>query len=312
MKKLLLFIFSVTFYLYSFSFSKDTITPAIHHIEMPLIKKGDDIIKHTGFTLCYNEQHEQASWVAYELTDIKANGQEARTNKFVIDPLVSTGTADNRDYGGSGYDRGHLAPAADMAWSETTMQESFYFSNMSPQTPSFNRGIWKKLEEQVREWAIENKIIYVTTGPVLSDHLPQIGPNKVSVPQFYYKVLLDFDKPEQKAIGFILPNEASSGELSTFAVSIDSVEAITGINFFHHLPDDIEQLLESRFDAKKWFSENKNFDQHHPKPIKSSNEKKDSETHNHNHAIQCVAVTKKGTRCKNMTKDNNNRCGIHR
>ncbi|MFN5333694.1 MAG: DNA/RNA non-specific endonuclease, partial [Bacteroidota bacterium] len=152
-------------------------------LEIPAHHKHDTIIFHTGFAFLYNEKHEQASWVAYQLTREETNSIYSRTNKFIPDPLVKSQTANDNDYLGSGYDRGHLAPASDMGWSATTMTESFYYSNMSPQVPSFNRGIWKKLEEQVRTWAIEYDTIYVVTGPVLKDSLPTIGKNKVSIPE---------------------------------------------------------------------------------------------------------------------------------
>lgn len=214
------------------------------HLELPAIHQGDQIVKHIGYTLSYNEKHEQAEWVAYELTAEETQKAYERSNKFRPDPDVATQSSDNEDYKGSGYDRGHLAPAADMSWSRETMQESFYYSNMSPQVPAFNRGIWKQLEEQVREWARSNRSLYVVTGPVLEEGLPTIGHDKVSVPRFYYKVLLDYTEPDIKGIGFIIPNEASKLPLSTYAVSIDEVEKATHIDFFPALPDDQEAKIE--------------------------------------------------------------------
>ena len=166
--------------------------------------------------------------------------------------MVSTGTAQNSDYLKSGYDKGHLAPAADMGWSALTMKESFYFSNMSPQLPGFNRGVWKRLEELMRSWAIDNKAIYIVTGPLLSKGLPAIGSNGVSIPNYYYKVILDYTQPEIHAIGFILPNASSSASLSTFAISVDEVERQTGIDFFPALPDDQETKLEKEVCQSCW------------------------------------------------------------
>lgn len=221
--------------------------------ELPKTSAMDQIVKHTGYTLSYVESHEQASWVAYSLTreHIKG-GKHERTNKFIEDPAVKTGSATNADYSRSGYDRGHLAPAADMGWSKETMAESFFFSNMSPQAPSFNRGIWKELEEQVRDWAVDNEKLYIATGPVLKDGLKKIGPSGVSVPNLYYKVILDYTEPETKAIAFVLANEASDKPLKSFVVSVDSVEKLTGINFFYQLPDDVEKRLEAKSDATLW------------------------------------------------------------
>ena len=166
--------------------------------------------------------------------------------------MVKSETACNADYLHSGYDKGHLAPAADMGWSATAMKESFYFSNMSPQDPSFNRGIWKRLEELVRDWAIQNNTIYIVTGPLLSTGLPTIGANKVSIPKFYYKVILDYTEPEIKSIAFIMPNAGSKDNLQRYAVSIDNVEKATGIDFFPSLPDEQENKIEKELCVACW------------------------------------------------------------
>ncbi len=213
----------------------------------------DELIKHSAYTLCYSEKYEQAKWVAYRLTaEMIDNKGEERTNNFRIDKDVITGSATPDDYKKSGYDRGHLCPAGDMGWSEQTMSESFLMSNMSPQSPGFNRGIWKKLETDVREWAKNNEEIYIVTAGILEDSLPTIGIDKVAVPRFYYKVILDYQKPEYKAIAFILPNQGSKQSVFDFAVSIDSVESLTGIDFFPALPDSVEDYLESHVDIGRW------------------------------------------------------------
>ena len=149
----------------SLSIPKTVSTP-IPKLEIPKINTNEIIINPTGYSLVYVEAYEQSKWVAYNLTEEETNKLYQRTNKFIIDSEVSTGTANDNDYKGAGYDRGHLAPASDMGYSSTTMTESFYYSNMSPQVPGFNRGIWKNLEELVRTWAVENKNVYVITGPV--------------------------------------------------------------------------------------------------------------------------------------------------
>ena len=221
-------------------------------IELPKPKPEDVIIHHTGHILSYNETHEQANWVAYELNLKEVNSTFKRTNDFRPDPMVKTGSASLADYKGSGYDRGHLAPAADMKWSLKAMSESFYMSNMSPQRPSFNRDIWKRLEEQVRKWAVNNKSVYIATGGVLTSGLIKIGPNQVSVPEKFYKVILDYQEPELKGIGFILPNKDSQEPLENYAITIDKVESMTGIDFFHKLPNEIEEEIESEVNLSRW------------------------------------------------------------
>ena len=128
-------------------------------LEIPRLKTNESVVNHFAYTLSYNETCEQANWVAYELTTEETNSTFKRSNKFITDPLVTTGSADNQDYAESGFDKGHLAPAGDMGWSATAMKESFYYSNMSPQLPGFNRGVWKRVEELVRNWAKEYKSI---------------------------------------------------------------------------------------------------------------------------------------------------------
>lgn len=215
---------------------------------------GTEIIKHTAFTLSYIEKFEQPEWVAYKLTRDMLMGSAKRTNKFTADTLVPTGSATAKDYEKSGYDKGHLCPAADMKSSALLMRECFCMSNMSPQEPSFNRGIWSKLEDLVRAWAMQDSLLYIATGPVFKDSMKYIGKkNRVAVPWGFYKVILDYRKGRwNKAIGFILPNSGTSDSLIHFTASVDSVEKVTGIDFFPDLPDIIERSLESSYDLTDW------------------------------------------------------------
>jgi endonuclease G, mitochondrial len=270
----------------------------INNLEIPKISSKDEIISHTGYSLLYNEAHEQANWVAYELTKEETSKLFERTNKFMPDPLIKTGSARDEDYQGYGYDRGHLAPASDMGYSSITMTESFYYSNMSPQVPSFNRGIWKKLEALVRTWAIENNSIYVVTGPILTKGLETIGPDKVSVPKYYYKVILDYTEPGIKGIGFILPNEGSKENLENFALSIDSVESVTGIDFFNLLENRQENEIEKTLCLNCW-------SWNIVKSKSSINDSKSTES------VRCNGMTKKGERCKIMTHNTSRYCFHH-
>lgn len=220
----------------------------------PAYETSQAIIERPYYTLRYSEEHEQAVWVAYTLfADSLKQTTFERKDDFREDSRVKTGSASLNDYKGSGYDRGHLAPAADFSYSEFALSQSFFMSNMSPQDPSFNRGIWKKLEDRVRTWAIENDQIYVVTGPVLNKKYKTIGSNQVSVPEYYYKIILDMRKPEIKAIAFLMKNEASSAPVSSFVVTIDSVEQLTGLDFFPGISDELENALESSLMTSKWF-----------------------------------------------------------
>lgn len=214
-----------------------------------------DIIYHDYFALSYDEEHEQAEWVAYTLSKERLELPWVnRPDKFFEDSLVASGSAHWYDYRNSGYDRGHLAPAADMAFSEEAMRQSFLMSNISPQNRRFNGGIWRELEELTRNWAKDNKKLYVVTGPVLSQAgKGQIGDCRVTVPSAFFKVLLDLSEPQLKGIAFWVPNEISYEPLGEYALSIDEVEERTGIDFFPELmTTDLEAKLESRYDIGLW------------------------------------------------------------
>ena len=222
-------------------------------LEIPSGGKGE-IIEHTGYTLSYREEYEVPEWVAYELTreEVTTLAVERKDN-FREDKAVSTGSATLQDYKKSGYDRGHMAPAADFRWSAEAMDDTFYLSNMCPQTHAFNAGIWSDLESAIRSMAYEDGSIYVVTGPVLTDGpYDTIGENGVAVPSYFYKVVLDYSEPTLKAIGFILPHENSKNPLSYCAVTVDEVEERTGLDFFPLLPDNTEEKLESSLDTSLW------------------------------------------------------------
>jgi endonuclease G len=212
------------------------------------------IVTHTAYTLEYDEENEQADWVAYILDSSRINDEIKRKDHFRADSAVSTGSATPADYLLSGYDRGHLAPAADMKITKETMDESFYMSNMSPQTPALNRRIWKDLETQVRLWADLNKVLYIVTGPVLTgQETKKIGKDEVTVPEYFYKVILDYTEPEVKAVGFILPNGEEFKDLKDYAVTVNRVEEETGIDFFEKLPDEFENRIESIYIPEMWW-----------------------------------------------------------
>jgi endonuclease G, mitochondrial len=214
---------------------------------------GDPVVQHVGFALGYSERHEQAAWVAYELTRWEAETVSASRAhmEFESDPMVAGGSAAKDDYRKSGFDKGHLAPAADMRWSAAAMRESFYLSNISPQRHEFNAGVWEDLEQAVRGAAKKLGKIDIVAGPVLRSGLPTIGKNRVSVPEYFYKVL--YDPGSSQMIGFIMPNHASVLPFSTYAVTVDSVEKLTGLDFFNRLGDSLETAAESRADAAWWF-----------------------------------------------------------
>ncbi|MBB5217870.1 MAG: DNA/RNA non-specific endonuclease [Treponema sp.] len=241
-----------------------TPVPEVSDLELPLceavINGGNcpdhEIHSYAGFRLCYRESYEVAEWVSYTVTKDELVKESGRTNDFREDESISTGSASPADYYRSGYDRGHLAPAADMAWSRESMSESFYMSNMTPQTPAFNRKIWMYLESQVRIWAERYGEVTVVTGPVLDKKASEyktIGENEVCVPEWFYKVLLvKTEEGNVETVGFLIPNEGWTGTFWDYAVTVDEVETRTSLDFFSVLDDEIENQAEGTFNLNCW------------------------------------------------------------
>jgi endonuclease G len=227
----------------------------LKNIEIPTVtdRRSDRIITHKGYTVSYNYDWKIPNWVAYELTDWEVKGEVPRYDRFKPDPMVpQNATATTNDYKYSGYDRGHLAPAADMKWDEQAMRESFYLSNICPQNPNLNGGVWKDLEEQVRDLASQKGRIFVACGPIVNDASTTIGENKVVVPQYFFKVLLQEENGKIHTIGFVYENVSGRKPMSTYAMTVDEVEKLTSIDFFPSLPDKIENISESDIDFSKW------------------------------------------------------------
>jgi len=137
-----------------------------------------------------------------------------------------------------------------MTQNKTAMSESFFLSNMSPQTAGFNRGIWSVAESQVRKWALQYGDLYVVTGPIFKNNIGTIGANEVTVPGYYYKIVFDGN---DKMIGLILPHASSSKSLDEFVVTVDQIEQQTGIDFFEGLEDQLEKNLEGKISISGWF-----------------------------------------------------------
>ena len=228
--------------------------PSGKDLEIPVssVPRQEQIIHHNGYTVSYNKDLKIPNWVSYELTRQETKGKEKRSDNFIADPLVKGTIATNADYARSGYDKGHMAPAADMKWSPEVMKESFYFSNMCPQRPQLNRRGWKNLEEKIRDWAIADSAVIVICGPIIERESKTIGKNKVAVPQQFFKVVLSpFVKPV-RGIGFLFNNRQAVEPLSTYAVTIDSIEKLTNMDFFSPLPDEIENEVEANADYYQW------------------------------------------------------------
>lgn len=215
----------------------------------PLSSKGY-LIKHTYYTLSYSNSDRQSEFSYYKLLPESINGTQSRTDDFRIDPFVLNNPVSSTAYQGSGYDRGHLCPAADMALNLTSMSETFYMSNMSPMAPSFNRGIWSTLESWVRDAAITNNGVYVVTGPILNGSCGVMA-GGIIIPCSFYKIVYK-SGTNPKILGFILSNAGSSSLIKSFAVSVDEIERRTGIDFFPQLEDGLENQLEGTVSLGAW------------------------------------------------------------
>lgn len=211
-----------------------------------------DFLQYTGMDISFNPETHIPNWVAWELTNEEASASGNREDNFRPDPYVR-GCAQLSDYRGSGYDRGHMAPAGDFKWSAQAQDDTFFLTNICPQAHALNGGAWLKLEEKCRIWAKVDEKIYIICGPIIDDTPKEyIGENKVWVPRRFFKVILAPYSTPPRGIGFIMPNSYVEGGMQPCAVSIDEVEAITGHDFFHTLPDDIEAELERQNSFTQW------------------------------------------------------------
>lgn len=210
------------------------------------------LLEYTGMLISFNPSRHIPNWVSWELTADKAKGDEPRTNSFMADPSVP-GSADPKDYRHSGFDRGHMAPAGDMKWSDQAMKESFFMTNICPQDNKLNTGAWRKLEESCRRWAVRDSAIVIVCGPIPTDPVDmKIGTNQVWVPRRFFKAMISPYTNPPRGIAFIMPNTYIKGGIQNSAVSIDEVERITGYDLFPALPDDVENAIESQCNFNQW------------------------------------------------------------
>ena len=225
----------------------------LSRLEIPyrLEDSESEIIEHMGYTLSYNNDFRVPNWVAYELLESEViTAYRSREDSFEPDPLVKGRQAYDRDYVGSGYDRGHMAPAADMRWSSQTMKECFYLSNVCPQNHNLNSGAWNDLEKQVRYEARYYKSVWVVCGPIFEYNSPKhIGKNHVAVPDSFFKALLARRKDGSYAsIGFIFPNKACERNLTHYAMTVDELESKLGMDLFYNLDERAQDRAEAEMD----------------------------------------------------------------
>ena len=225
--------------------------------ELPAAVHPDITLQHTGYTVSFNTQTNCPRWVAWQLTAARAAATRvARADDFRPDTLLPTGhRAEPSDYRDTNYDRGHMCPAADMKWDPQAMAACFLMSNICPQAPTLNRRWWEHLESACRRWAQNEGELYICCGPIYNDarRRKYIGTHtKVRVPNAFYKVVLSLRPGHEKAIGFLYYNRDSRQPMANAACTVDSVEAVTGLNFFCLLNDTLQNTLESSYSLNDW------------------------------------------------------------
>ncbi|MBQ2123829.1 MAG: DNA/RNA non-specific endonuclease [Bacteroidaceae bacterium] len=226
-------------------------------LELPgrMKRTPERIVEHTGFTLSFNREHNNPNWVAWELTAQEVSGSLQRNDDFDPDPeLPANHQVTHADYTKSGYDRGHMVPAADMKWSRKAMNDCFYMSNICPQTHTLNAGGWETLESACRRWAKQEGAVYIVCGPVYKGAKHKtIGKDlKITVPEGFFKVVLSMREGKEKAIGFYYANSNAKQTMEQTATTVNEIEALTGMDFFVNINDKLEERIESTCSLKQW------------------------------------------------------------
>ena len=230
------------------------VAPAPEGLEIPATGSKDNIVEYQGYVSSYNTETLIPNWVAYELTKEETYGDANRADKqFSMDFSFKGRQARREDYTGSGWTKGHMAPAGDFFWSDEAMGETFYFMNICPQKEQLNNKDWQYLEKQVRRWAREYGKVWVVTGPIIGDNkYGTIGPDKVVVPDAFFKVAMVHDGSRYHSVAFIMQNDANRYYLEKCALSVDDLEILTGLDFYPALPDDVEEFTESAYNPAIW------------------------------------------------------------
>ena len=223
--------------------------PLPKDFELPVYSENEDIIRHLGYTASYNHGTLCPDWVAWELTKEEAGASMGGQYSFSRDPDVRFPKASREDYSNTGWDKGHMAPRADMRWSHKALEESYYFTNICPQDHSMNAGAWRRIEELTRSLAKRYGSVCVVCGPIYTTYSHgTIGPANVMVPDRFFKALAVSTENGVKTVGFIVENNPQQKSPQHYAVTVDSVESVIRRNLFPHAPEEAE----ASFDWKTW------------------------------------------------------------
>jgi len=222
-------------------------------MELPAIESSDVVLVYHGFVVNYNTERLIPNWVAYELTAEEVAGQVPRARGFSMDLDFKERQAMREDYSKTGWDKGHMAPSADMKWSQTAMNESFFLTNICPQNHDLNGKGWHSLEKYVRDWAVKYGNVWVVCGPyVLDNSYGTIGDRSVVVPDGYFKAVLRYDGKNYRSIAFLFKNNSESQPVKNAVISVNDVEAMVGYDLFTNLNNRIEETIEAQSSWEEW------------------------------------------------------------
>ena len=245
-------------------------------LEIPALKGGsmNQFITHTTkrngkdyptYSLEYSYKYKHSYWIAYRF-DNTTGGNVGRNEAYKPDPeLPSQYAAKHNDYTNSGYTRGHLCASSDRQYSKEANQQTFYMSNISPQSGNgFNQSgsAWNTGEDKVQAWGYNisrsTDTLYVVKGGTIGEGMIKgYIKNEIAIPKYFFMAVLFRSGDNYKAIGFYMPHEnlkddPDKKDPKKYLMSIDALEQETGINFFHNLPDNIENTVEATYNVNDW------------------------------------------------------------
>lgn len=245
-------------------------------LEIPALKGGsmNQFITHTTkrngkdyptYSLEYSYKYKHSYWIAYRF-DNTTGGNVGRNEAYKPDPeLPSQYAAKHNDYTNSGYTRGHLCASSDRQYSKEANQQTFYMSNISPQSGNrFNQSgsAWNTGEDKVQAWGYNisrsTDTLYVVKGGTIGEGMIKgYIKNEIAIPKYFFMAVLFRSGDNYKAIGFYMPHEnlkddPDKKDPKKYLMSIDALEQETGIDFFHNLPDNIENTVEATYNVNDW------------------------------------------------------------
>lgn len=266
--------------------------PYVTDYSIPHLNSANYYVEHTvsvnnqtvfNYALEWNDAMKHSAWVAFVFDKTTKQDNVSRTDAWDVDPqLPKEMQVDNESHKSDGFDKGHLCASEDRVYSKEANEQTFYYSNMSPQFNSFNGGFWAAFENRVRKWGRTSfDKLYVTKGGALNQLLVNYTGEKkgqdgiipktdekgrtihgLACPKFYYMAVLGEKNGSFYAIGFWIEHRddygykygdnVSADVLKQYVVSIDVLEQKTDLDFFCNLPDDIEKKVEEAYSLTDW------------------------------------------------------------